>query len=244
MFRSIVKTSLLSTRSSLVYRQPAVRSISSTAILYKSKKKGSNKKGAAQEQDDEVIVEDPSHVLPNLEAKLKECLEQHKKAMAETKLGSANPKIFDKISVEVNKKPQIFTSLAQTAIKGRNLIITVFDPNNTKHIVSAILASGLNINPEPIPNTPQQLKVPLPPPTSETKQQIAKELKKDFEKFKNSNDKHSISTARSATMKELKSFDQKSDQLKKIVKDAERIYKKYADELQAQYKAAEKSVLK
>ena len=247
MFKSILNTSLLGAKSSLAFqRQSVVRSLSYTSVLYKPKNKKGGSKGkgaAAKEQDEDVSVEDPSHVLPNLEAKYKECLEQHKKKISETKLGAANPKLFDKLEVEINKKPQIFTSLAQTALKGRNLIITVFDPSNTKHVVSTVLASGMNMNPETVPNFPQQLKVPLPPPTAESRQEIAKQLKVDFEKFKNSNDKHSLSFARASAMKELKKFE-KTDVIKKTLADVEKLHKKYSEELQTQYKAAEKSVLK
>lgn len=147
MFRSIAKRSLLYTRSSPVYSQPASRSISNTSVVFKAST--AKKLFKKFKQEDTFVIEDPSHVLPNFEAKLKESLEHHKKSITETKLGANNPTIFDKISVDTGKGRQIFTSVAQTAMKGRNLIITVFDPNNTKHVVSAILGSGLNINPEP-----------------------------------------------------------------------------------------------
>lgn len=247
MFKSISLYGAKSAAASTFKSPSGARPLSYTFALYKQKnKKSGGSKGkdrGAVKEDTDLAVEDPSHVLPNLEAKYKECLEQHRKKVTETKLGAANPKVFDKLEVEINKKPQIFTSLAQTALKGRNLIITVFDPNNSKHIVSSVLGSGLNMNPETVPNFPQQLKVPLPPPTAESRQEIAKQLKADFEKFKNSSDKHSLSTARASAMKELKTFE-KTDTIKKISNDVEKLHKKYADELQTQFKAAEKSVVK
>ncbi|CCH44129.1 hypothetical protein BN7_3687 [Wickerhamomyces ciferrii] len=249
MFKSIVNTSSLFSLKSLA--GVSVRPLSSTSILYKPKAKkggkadkGGKGKNAKSEEEEEVVEEaDPTIVLGKLEAKFKESLEHHKKRIAETKLGAANPKIFDNIQVEINKKPHIFTSLAQTALKGRNLIITVFDPNHSKNIVSSVLGSGLNMNPETVPNFPQQLKVPLPPPTVETRHEIAKQLKKDFDNFKNSNDKFALSTARAAALKELKTF-KKSDAIKKVSNDVEKLFKKYSDELQNNFKAAEKSVLK
>jgi len=120
----------------------------------------------------------------------------------------------------------------------------VFDPNNTKNVVSSVLASGLNMNPETVPNFPQQLKVPLPPPTAETRQQIARNIKDEFDALKNSHDKFSLATARASAMKELKAFQKTDDAVKKVTQEVEKLHKKYGDELQTQFKAAEKAVLK
>lgn len=215
------------------------------AALKKAKKGGKqdakshHQEAAAQETQEE----DPSAVLKPLEASLKESIEVFKKRVNETKQGTANANIFDKLEVPVaHKEVYPFTSVAQTSLKGRNLIITVFDPNNVKHVVSSVLGSGLNMNPQQVPNFPQQLKVALPPPTAETRSEILAALKRDFEHFKQSPSKHSLGSARQHALKQLKGFEKKNDKVKKVLQDVEKIYKKYLDELQTQFKAAEKSV--
>lgn len=213
----------------------------STPTLKKAKKdKDHGKKG--KEEPETTVEEDPSSVLTPLEAACKEAIELFKKKTAETKQGNANPTIFDQLKVEIHKENQPFTSIAQTSLKGRNLLITVFDPNNVKHIVSSVLASGMNMNPQAVPNFPQQLKVSLPPPTAETRKEIAAALKKDFDHFKHGTTKHSLSAARGHALKQLKEF-QKNDQVKKLAQDVEKVHKKWVDELTKQYKQAEKSVL-
>ncbi|ONH69151.1 Ribosome-recycling factor, mitochondrial [Cyberlindnera fabianii] len=207
-----------------------------------AKSKHVNKKAAAVDEEP-LAEEDPSKVLKELEKQMSDSLEQFKKRLAETKQGAANPSVFDNLDVPVGHgETQPYVAVAQTAIKGRNLIITVFDPANVKHVVSAVLASGLNMNPQEVPNFPQQLKVPLPAPTAEHRKEIAKELKKDFEHFKQSPSKHSLSSARAVALKDLKSY-VKNDTVKKAEKEVEKLHKKFLDELQKQLKAAEKSVL-
>jgi ribosome recycling factor len=243
MFRLTVRQFGFTTKQSVQLRTVpnTARLFSSGILAFKKAKKGG--KLDAKQTEEPTTEEDPTAVIPQLEQSFKESIDQFKKKTNETKQGNSNSKIFDQLEVPVNhKETSPFTSVAQTSLKGRNLIITVFDPNNVKHVVSSVLSSGLNMNPQTVPNFPQQLKVALPPPTAETRKEIAAALKKDFEHFKQSPSKHSLSSARANALKELKAFE-KNDKVKKVSQDVEKLHKKYVEELQKQFKTAEKSVL-
>lgn len=245
MFRSVALRSL--TRSLFPRTQvPQIRGFSSSLVTFKKVKAGkaSSKHSSKVVEEEPLSQEDPSLILKELEAKYQESLNHFREKVAVTKQGNSNPNLFDDLKVALNHgEVADFLSIAQTSLKGRNLIITVFDPIYAKHVISAILQTNLNLNPEHVPNMPQQLKVSLPPVTRETKLDIVKELKKNFEFFKNSNSfKYSLSSNRADALKELKQF-KKNDQTKKTTNDIEKLHKKYTNDLQELFRSAEKQIL-
>ncbi|CEP63762.1 Rrf1p LALA0_S09e01926g [Lachancea lanzarotensis] len=199
-------------------------------------------KGKKVEEDEVVEIVDLNSYIQRATAAFEKSTELHKKRLNELKAGTSNPTIFDKL--KVGKENFKFTDVATTSMKGRNnLLVTVFDPKDTKSVISTILAAGLNLNPERIPNNVQQLKVALPPPTTETRKQSCKLLKDVFEEYKNSANKNSLGHIRAEVLKELKTIDKKNDSVKKVIQDLEKIHKDYTSKLQEALKQAEKSVL-
>ncbi|SCU88443.1 LAFA_0E12728g1_1 [Lachancea sp. 'fantastica'] len=218
-----------------------VRSLHSSSVLAKkvTKKAG---KGKKVEEDEVVEIVDIKSYIQRATTAFEKSVELHKKRLNELKAGNSNPAIFDKL--KVGKENLKFTDVATTSMKGRNsLLVTVFDPKDTKSVVSTILGAGLNLNPERIPNNEQQLKVALPPPTTETRKQNCKLLKDVFEEYKNSANKHSLGHIRGEILKELKTIDKKNDSVKKVIQDLEKVHKDYTSKLQDSLKQAEKSVL-
>lgn len=220
---------------------PSIRQISYSYPLWK-KSRGKQAKNDASEDNEEVVVIDVKKYIEQATDGFRTTLELHKKKLNEARLGTANPQIFN--GLKIGKEGHKFTDLATTSLRGRNsLLVTVFDPKDTKNIISGIMAAGLNLNPEKIPNNEQQLKVSLPPPTTESRKQMCKELKKVFEEFKNSSSKNSLGHIRGEVMKELKKIDKKNDSVSKIIQDVEKLHKEYTTKLQDQLKQAEKSVM-
>ncbi|CDO93195.1 unnamed protein product [Kluyveromyces dobzhanskii CBS 2104] len=222
----------------LAYARPFSTSVS---LLAKKKAKAGGKAGKIEEEEPVEVI-DVKKYVSDATRQFEKTLELHKKKLAEQKVGTASPTIFD--NLKVGKEGQKFTDLAATSLKGRNaLVVTVFDPKDTKNIVSAIMAAGLNLNPERIIDNDQQLKVSLSPITTETRQAASKELKKVFEDFKHSAMKESLGHVRGEIMKELKHLQKKNDDVKKVIQDIEKIHKEYTIKLQEQLKQAEKSVM-
>lgn len=214
----------------------------------KGGKKG--KKGSNEEVDEveEAIDNEPLVDFDDVNRKFTNIVERFTKYANEAKLGKTNPGIFDKLNVETSNGMVSFTSIAQTTVKGRNFIITVFDPSHVKDIINAVLGSNLNMNPQIDPNNKLSLKVPLPPLTTERKKENVKELKAAFEKFKNGTGKpnSSLGAVRSDVKNKMQKHTKKklSDAEAKIANDFEKIHKQYVEKLTEIFKSAEQAILK
>lgn len=208
-----------------------------------SKKHSANKKNGKETlpSEEPTVYIDINEYVRTAQAEFAKTLELHKKKLNEAKQCAANPRIFDNLKLKDGKA---FTDVASTSLKGKNsLLVTVYDPKDTKHIVSTIMAAGLNLNPERILNNDQQLKISLPPPTTESRMNMCKDLKAIFEEYKNSSSKHSLGHIRSEIMKEIKSLSKKDDSARKGLQDVEKVHKEYVSKLQDQLKQVEKSIM-
>ncbi|AQZ15926.1 RRF1 (YHR038W) [Zygosaccharomyces parabailii] len=216
------------------------RQFTSSTILLK--KTASGKKNAKLSIPDEEVEEtvDVSQYVKRAQDAFQKTLELHKKKLNEFKQGVANPHVFDRLKLKDGSK---FKDVASTSMKGKNaLLVTVYDPKDTKNVISTIMAAGLNLNPERVPNNDQQLKIALPPLTTETRTNMCKDLKKIFEEYKNSSSKDSLGYVRSEILKEMKHLAKKNDSVKKTIQDIEKIHKDYVTQMQQQLVQAEKNV--
>lgn len=223
----------------------ASRKLFSTNFVCYKKQDKKDKKGKNSKDEEAEEVEDFDSVgfLKSLQKNYDQSLDLYKKKSAESKMGKANTKIFDNLKVHLSHgKIVSFLEVAQTTLKGRNLQITLFDPSDSKHVISSVIGSGLNLNPQADPKNPQLLKVPLPSPTSEVKAEAVKKLKEVLEHFKNAgNNKYSLSSIRATAMKELKVIKQK-DELRKVTKHVEDLHQKYLKKLLDLFKDVEKNM--
>ncbi|EDO17690.1 hypothetical protein Kpol_1004p67 [Vanderwaltozyma polyspora DSM 70294] len=202
--------------------------------------KGNSKNGAGQ-VDEEVEIIDVKGYIADATKLFDESLELHNKKLNEIKQGRANPKIFDGLKLHNGAS---FKDVAHTSLRGKNsLLITVYDPKDAKNVISAIMGAGLNLNPEKDPNNSQLLKVLLPPPTTESRMNLVKELKIVFESFKSSSMRNSLASVRADILKEMKKLDKKDDSVRKAMQDLEKLHKDYAKKLQDQLKQAEKTLM-
>ncbi|KAL6023900.1 ribosome-recycling factor [Candidozyma auris] len=145
-------TSLLATLVDLS-PQPLVKSyFAKSGFIYTSKKiflcksiefsKKRLSKKTIEVDESSAAVSATEIDFDELRRKMQGVVDRFGKVANEAKLGKSNPQIFDNLIINTADGEFPFTSTAQTAVKGRNFMITVFDPSNTKHIVSAILASN------------------------------------------------------------------------------------------------------
>jgi len=151
----------------------------STFQLAKKGKKHQTEEPASNEPKGDML--NPKDFRTRVSTDLTKLLEVQKKKLSEASKGKNDIKIFDNLKIGKD----VFTNVASTTQKGKNLfIVTVFDPKNTKHVVSAILGANLNLNPEKMPDNEQQLKITLPPVTQESRNKLLKDLKKINDEFK------------------------------------------------------------
>ncbi|KAI5962142.1 RRF1 [Candida pseudojiufengensis] len=228
------------------------RFFNTSPILLKKK----STKQKLQKQDEKIQAEAAEEIItptidfPTVESKFEKILTKFEKQANEIKLGKLNPKIFDNLIVNIGNQKDVeevqFNTIAQTSIKGRNFIVTMFDPSNGQSLINAIIGSGLNMSGTIDPSNKFNIKIPLPPITSETKQQNLKQLKELFDKLKN-NKTNSLTSIRGDTrskfqsnLKNHKITDLENKQLTQL----EKLHKLYIDKLHEKFKAYEKQILK
>ncbi|KAF2235010.1 ribosome recycling factor [Viridothelium virens] len=132
--------------------------------------------------------------------------------------GRFNPEILEAVTVALGKgnsgHKQKLGSLAQIVPKGRTLTVFVEDQDHVKSITSAILASNLNLTPQPASDNPSNLIINLPPTTKESRDQAVATAQKAADVANNK-----IRNARQAQHKKLRQMqlDKKArpDDLKK-----------------------------
>ncbi|GME70144.1 unnamed protein product [Ambrosiozyma monospora] len=226
----------------------------STTSATLAKKKGGNKKENKKdkrhhkddaEEDGEPVEEiDPKQILSSLETSFKKTLELYNKKITEIKMGKANPTIFNNLMITIDKKDYPFTDLAAASLQNKNLTVTVFDPNNAKRIISAILAANLGLTPELDPKNNQSLKIKNPLTSSkDVKAKQLKELKEAFDNHaKNNSSSHSLVSLRGKVVKDLKKVEGSKDVVRKLTTDVEKLYKSYVEKLTDSFKKAEKSL--
>lgn len=159
---------------------------SSTPISLGKKKKGGKEPKAAAKAE-EAVDEDLFMIewdkFEDLSAKSVAAFIAKAK---EIKAGNNSPDLINNIEVKISKD-EVYQvkDIASVALKGgRTLSISVYDPSHTKQVTASILASDLNMNPQPQANSPQILNIPLPPPSAESRAEQQKELKALYNAFK------------------------------------------------------------
>lgn len=171
----------------------------------------------------------------------------HFRARAATvRQGPYTPAVLEAIMVQTSTHAhEPVRNIARVAAKGpRTLTITAFDAADVKHIVAAVLGADLNLNPQPDPKQEQVLRVPLPPSTSESKKEIVKNLKHEYEHYKNSPTKKSLTSLRADAMKALKKATGSKSDLFAVKTKVEDIFKAKCTTLADALKQAEAATLK
>lgn len=236
-----------------------VYSFSTTNTVWGAKNK-TKKGGKGHSNDRNAGHSPPDPNLPQasqiikevkqVENKLKDCVEQFGIKSAEIKQGRASTaKIGQtRINLSSDEGVQELKNISNIQIKNNNrtIVLTVFDPKHVKYINSAMLAE-LSVTPQVDPRNEQVVNITLPTRTADAKKELAKQVKHEYEHFRNSPSKHSLTAIREEMMKHLKKCHAggsiSHDEFKDFTKDVERLFKKYSDELASSHKKIEKSVL-
>lgn len=252
MFRQLVsRTARVSIRVAFarpggqIVSIPFSRNFASSLLVQKKAKKGEKIKG--EKVTEEAVYPKDLIDFEKVKEKLQGVVERFSKHCNDAKLGKTNPKVFDHLMVKTDHGDMPYTSVAQTNVKGRNFIMTVYDPANTQHIINAVLGSDLNLNPVADPSNKLTLKVPLPPITTESKKESVKDLKTVYEKLKNGSGLSkigSLSSIRADTRHKLTKNKKLTDIESSVWNDYEKIHKDYVSKLAALMKAAEEAIMK
>lgn len=118
---------------------------------------------------------DTNQILNDVKGKFDKAVEHFQEELKKVRTGRATPAMLDGITVEAYGSPMPLIQVATvTAPEPQLLQISPFDPNNLQTIVTAIRDNqSLGLNPV---DDGRIIRVPVPPLTTERRQEMAKQL--------------------------------------------------------------------
>ncbi|KAJ3369863.1 hypothetical protein GGF31_004936 [Allomyces arbusculus] len=165
-----------------------------------SGKKGGKSNDAASDEGAEAVDLDVVFDVTKMKDQLDQHIAKMRAAWEHFNLGKASPTMLDKVVVAHKKAHVPLPQVAQVSLKdAHTLLVIVPDENFTKAVETAIRSSGLNLN--PMPDTKNSLKVPVPKPTAELRQSLAKQVHKVAEDTKTK-----VRTVRQHEISRIKAF--------------------------------------
>lgn len=176
----------------------------------------------------------PEQVVQQAKSKLQAAQEHYLEELKKLRTGRAHPSMLDGISAEAYGQPMPLIQLATITTPEPQLIqVSPFDPANLAAIVSAIRDDqSLGMNPT---DDGRIIRVPIPPLTTERRQQIVKQLGEKTEDCM-----IAMRGARRDAMGEL----DRAKKDKDISEDEHSRYSKRIDELMAESKKSVEDIAK
>jgi ribosome recycling factor len=136
-------------------------------------------------------------IIMSADEKMKKSLESAKKTFATIRTGRASASLLDHILVEYYGTNTPLKQLANVSVpESRTIVIQPYDKNSIKDIERAIQKSDLGINPT---SEGGVVRLNLPQPTQERRNELAKVVKKESE-----NSKVAIRNIRKDVLNEIK----------------------------------------
>lgn len=159
--------------------------------------------------------------------------------------GRFNPELLESVRVSLSKETaETFkiSELAQVLPKGgRSLMILVGEHEHVKPIISAIQHSDLNLQPVQDSHNVNQLNVPLPPPTKESRDAAQRQAAEAGVKASTA-----ITNVRAQVQKHFRKMEVEKlalpDELKRAHKEMEKIVKEGTNRVKDIVKAAQKAM--
>ncbi|KAI8575123.1 hypothetical protein K450DRAFT_181276 [Umbelopsis ramanniana AG] len=196
---------------------------------YASKKakggKGAQKKAAKEEAEPESSPKAEDIELKfdeqQIVKKMNQVSDWLKKDLAGIRIGRANPALLEGVSVSIEQSHVPLHHITQITVKDpQTLLVILHEPDYLSPVEKAIREAGLNLNPI---SDGKNLKVPIPKPTKEHRDNMVKIANKAAEQARTR-----IRSVRQDGMKDLKK-DQKAGLSEDEVKKMEKQVQKYTD---------------
>ncbi len=176
----------------------------------------------------------------DLETRMKKSIEAFKVELKRLRTGRATPDLIKDIKIEYYGQQIELSKIASIiAPEPRLLVIQPWDKSIIGEIERAIQKSGLGLNPQSDGNI---IRIPIPPLSEETRQQLVKIVGSHTEKTR-----VSIRNIRQDGMNKLKRWEKEKeiseDERKRAEKEIEELTKKYIDEAAKIRKEKEKELM-
>ncbi|CAJ0647993.1 24539_t:CDS:2 [Entrophospora sp. SA101] len=172
--------------------------------------------------------------METIQKKTKSLIERLKVEFSRLRIGTANPAILDSITIPYEGRNTVLKDVAQIIIKDPKTLLV----NILNEVDKAIRNANLNLN--PIIETNNSIKVPIPKITTEYREDITKVASKIAE-----NSKIKLRLIRQDGMKDLKKDSKKnisSDQIKLLEKSLQLFVDKSVKEIDDVLKAKTKEI--
>lgn len=124
----------------------------------------------------------PDMIILETEEKMEERVESLSRELSKVRTGRANPRMFDDIKVDYYGAPTPITQVGNISVpEPTQIVIKPYDKSIVKDIEKAILKANLGVTPN---NEGQQLRIVLPPLTTDVRKDLVKKIKKYAEEAK------------------------------------------------------------
>ncbi|PRT53168.1 Ribosome-recycling factor, mitochondrial [Wickerhamiella sorbophila] len=209
------------------------------AVLKKKERHAGGGKASKVAEEPEIDISallDIKEVESSLEKTIKAFNDKAKLA----KQGSSELQRFTQLSVNLGKThEQKLNEIATVATRGNKVMIVAFDPKHVKYIQSAVVGQ-LNMPAEPVATDKQTLAVTIPPNSASKKDSVLRQIKEDFEHFKQSQSHHSIAAIRQKALNPIKKARTQltADDFRKLNGQVEDVVKQYTQKLTDAFKKA------
>ena len=182
----------------------------------------------------------PDMILLETEEHMEERLDNLKKEFSKIRTGRANPRVLDSVRVDYYGALSPISQVANISVpEATQLLIKPFDRSITKEIEKAILAANLGFTPQ---NEGTQIRIVLPPLTTERRKEYTKLAKKLGEEFKVFI-RNSRRDANEALKKMEKDSDISEDDLKGYSEDVQELTNKYISDIDLLVKEKEEDIM-
>ncbi len=124
----------------------------------------------------------PDMILLETEEKMEERVSSLSHELSKVRTGRANPRMFDDVKVEYYGAPTPISQVGNIGVpEPTQIVIKPYDKSIVKDVEKAILKANLGVTPN---NEGQQLRIVLPPLTTQVRQDLVKRVKKYGEEAK------------------------------------------------------------
>ncbi len=184
----------------------------------------------------------PSQVAEDAKNKFEQAIARHKEELGKLRTGRAHPSMLDGVSAEAYGQQMPLIQLATiTTPEPQLLQISPFDPTNIKAIVNAIRDNqSLGLNPT---DDGRVIRIPVPPLTTERRQQIVKVLREKTE-----DSMVALRNVRHEALKLLgdakKDKDISEDEFARVSKQVDQLMSQYKDQVEKLSDTKETDILK
>ncbi|PWL48702.1 MAG: ribosome recycling factor [Clostridiales bacterium] len=180
------------------------------------------------------------NTYPELEEKMKKCIDALAHELSTIRAGRATAAVLDKVMVDYYGSPTPIGQVAAiTTPEPRTLMVAPWDPQVLRAAEKAIQQSDIGINPV---NDGKALRLNFPPLTEERRRELARSVKKYGEEAK-----VAVRNIRRDALEKFKAQKKKSeiteDDLKIAEKDVTELVDKYIKEVDKVVEAKEKEIL-